>query len=220
MQKVKSAVFDLDETLLDWDSTTAWILGRVTRSYWRFALAALALPFAGALIVPPQLRRWGTTVFLWIATFGLSERALKASFEHFADSVKSGEQPRVAWHVKGLAELRCYLNEGARVAVATAAPLWIAAPLLARIDSRITIAGSGLHWFLGGWVLSDHCRHERKCKALDVMGFNEGWSAAYTDSFDDLPMLTRATTAYAINVSAKTRKKFDNSGLSVQYLNW
>ncbi|MBB3613019.1 HAD family hydrolase [Rhizobium sp. BK602] len=220
MQELKSAVFDLDETLLNWDSTAAWILGRVTRSYLRFVLSALALPFAGPLILSPQSRRWGTTVFLWIATFGLSERALKSSFECFADKVKSGEQSRVAWHDKGLAELRRYLDEGGRVAVATGAPLWIAAPLLARIDGRITVAGSKLHRFLGGWILGDHCRHERKCKALRVIGFEESWSAAYTDSFDDLPILRKARSAFAVNASAKTRKKLDDSGLSVRYLNW
>ena len=220
MHELKSAVFDLDDTLLNWDSTAAWILSRATQSYWRFALSALALPFAGPLIVPPQFRRWGTSVFLWIATFGLSERALRISFDRFADDVKSGEQPRVAWHDRGLAELRRYLDEGGRVAVATAAPLWIAAPLLARIDSRIIVAGSKLHRFLGGWILSDHCRHERKCKALRGMGFDESWSAAYTDSFDDLPILSRARGAFAVNASGKTRRKLENSGLPVRYLNW
>lgn len=56
MQDIESAVFDLDETLLNWDSTAAWILERVGQSGWRFVLAALALPFAGPLIVFPPLR--------------------------------------------------------------------------------------------------------------------------------------------------------------------
>ncbi|ACM38396.1 MULTISPECIES: HAD family hydrolase [Rhizobium/Agrobacterium group] len=220
MQDIESAVFDLDETLLNWDSTAAWILERVGQSGWRFVLAALALPFAGPLIVFPPLRRWGTSVFLWIATFGLSEHALKVSFVRFADRVNAGKQPRLAWHEKGLAELRHYLNQGSRVAVATGAPLWIAAPFAACIDSRIQVVGSGLHRVLGGWVLSDHCRHERKCTALGGIGFQGRWTAAYTDSLDDLPILMRATRAFAINSSSRKRKKFDANGLNIQYLNW
>jgi phosphatidylglycerophosphatase C len=220
MQNSNTAVFDLDDTLLDWDSTTVWILGRVNRSWWRFALAALAMPFALPLVASARLRRWGTNVFLWIASAGMSEQVLKASFDGFAERVCSGKEPRLGWLEKGLAELRGHLDAGSRVAVATAAPQWIASRLVSHIDTRIAVAGSGLHRFFGGWVLSDHCRHIGKCEALKMIGFGESWTAAYSDSFDDLPILSRAAFACAINVPSRTKRKFDRSDIKVRYLIW
>src|SRR5215469_12122923 len=66
------AVFDLDGTLLDGDSTSLWLRERILRSMPRRCLAILLVPIAGPLLLIPRLRRIGASLMVWVATAGLN----------------------------------------------------------------------------------------------------------------------------------------------------
>jgi len=66
-------VFDLDGTLLTGDSTSIWMIDCIRNSLWRTAIAIAGLPFALPLALYAPSRRIGGSIFLWIATVGLTE---------------------------------------------------------------------------------------------------------------------------------------------------
>lgn len=78
------AVFDLDGTLLDGDSTALWLWGRARRSVPRLLATLIVAPVAIPMVIAPRTRRAGASILLWIATAGLDERALRASCIDFA----------------------------------------------------------------------------------------------------------------------------------------
>ena len=75
------AVFDLDGTLLDGDSTGLWLWERLRRSPLRALLTLAVAPLAAPLVAIPRTRRAGASILLWIATFGLCEKGLSASLD-------------------------------------------------------------------------------------------------------------------------------------------
>jgi phosphatidylglycerophosphatase C len=174
-------VFDLDGTLLDGDSATCWMLGRIRSSWWRFALASCLILLGMSLTLVS--RRLGSSVPLWVASVGMSERALRHSFS-------TARSP--AWRSEGIEVLQKHISQGDRVVIATAAPRWLAEALFEKIGLDLPIVGSELAPFWAGWIGARHCRNEEKCNALAESGYDQGWAVAYSDSADDWPLLMRA----------------------------
>jgi phosphatidylglycerophosphatase C len=216
METKRSIVFDLDGTLLNGDSTTAWMVARIRRSWLRTLLSVLASPVAALLM--PFSRRWGASAFLWVASVGQDETALRTSFRAFAAQVHGGGA--VAWRPIGIDVLHGHIAGGERVVVATAAPVWLAEALFERLSLRVEIVGSILSPFAGGWVGRRHCRNEVKCSALSEAGHGERWSIAYSDSADDLPLFARADRARLINGSPATRARLAKGGVDVEPVRW
>jgi len=207
------AVFDLDGTLLDGDSTGLWLWERVRRSPVR-ALAILAVaPIAAPLVIAPRTRRLGASILLWIATAGLTERALSASCQRFADAFHAGESA-LAWRAAGMAALRAHLDAGDRVIVVTAAPALLAEALIRPLGHPIAVLGTSLKRRGGGWIADVHCRHQRKCHALAEAGHGARWGYAYTDSLDDLPLLRGAEKPVIVKGGQKAEQRLFRAGLA------
>lgn len=207
------AVFDLDGTLLDGDSTGLWLWERIKRSPLR-ALALLAVaPIAAPLVIMPRTRRAGASILLWIATVGLCERALRESCAQFGEAFHTGHGA-LAWRGSGLATLRSHLEAGDRVVVVTAAPALLAQALIGPLNHPIEVLGTSLKRRGGGWVADVHCRNQRKCQALAEAGHGARWGYAYTDSLDDLPLLRGAEKPVIVKGGRRAEQRLFRAGLS------
>jgi phosphatidylglycerophosphatase C len=213
------AVFDLDGTLLDGDSTSKWMVGRIRGSWLRFIAAALVAPLALPLVMMPRFRQIGASVFLWIASVGLKEDQLLESFSAFAKSVDSSGS-RLRWRPRGIVALRRHQADEYRVVIATAAPVRLAEALAKQLGPDISVVGSTLRPAMIGWVADQHCRHDAKCRALAFAGFGEHWAFAYTDSSDDLPLLALADAPKFVNATQSTRARLAETALPLEYLFW
>jgi phosphatidylglycerophosphatase C len=181
-------VFDLDGTLLAGDSTAAWLHMLLLSSWLRFTVAVITLPTYIFLIWFPASRRIGASVLLWIATVGYDQNALVESIEAFVKCFEQGARS-LRWRNDGLRAMDSHLAAGDRVLVVTAAPVWLAQRLL---GSRSRVLGSTLARRWGGWVIGHHCHGKEKCRTLEQNGYGTAWDYAYTDSYDDAPLLAAA----------------------------
>lgn len=207
------AVFDLDGTLLDGDSTGLWLWGRVKRSPLR-ALAVLAVaPIAAPMVIVPRTRRAGASILLWIATAGLSEQKLRDSCARFGETFRAGDGA-LSWRAGGMAALQEHLRAGDRVVVVTAAPALLARALIGPLGHPIEVLGTSLKRRAGGWVADIHCRHQRKCQALAEAGHGEHWAYAYTDSLDDLPLLRGADRPVIVKGGKAAERRLFRAGLA------
>ncbi len=189
------AVFDLDGTLLAGDSTVAWLRMRFLSSWLRGTVALLTLPVTIFLVWLPATRRIGASVLLWIATVGYDLDALMASIEAFVERFERGKCS-LRWRNDGLLAMERHLAAGDRVLVVTAAPVWLAARIL---GSRSGVLGSTLQRCWGGWVLAHHCYGKKKCQILEQNGYGAAWDYAYTDSYDDAPLLAAGKQGFIVN---------------------
>lgn len=207
------AVFDLDGTLLDGDSTALWLWDRVKRSPLRALAILAALPLAGPMVALPRTRRAGASILLWIATAGLCESGLRRSCDQFGESFRSGHSA-LSWRAGGMATLRQHLKAGDRVVVVTAAPALLARALIGPLGHPIEVLGTSLKPRGGGWVADIHCRHQRKCQALAEAGHGEHWGYAYTDSLDDLPLLRGADRPVIVKGGKAAERRLFRAGLA------
>lgn len=206
------AVFDMDGTLLNGDSTALWLWARVRRSPMR-ALAALAAgPLAIPMVALPRTRRAGASILLWIATVGLTERELLASCERFGRAFAAGANG-LAWKAPALAALDDHVRTGDRVVVVTAAPTCLAQALLRTLDRPVEVLGTSLKPRFGGWIADIHCRNQRKCQALAEAGHGARWAYAYTDSLDDLPLLRGADRPVIVKGGKAAERRLLRAGL-------
>lgn len=207
------AVFDLDGTLLDGDSTALWLWDRVKRSPLRALAVLAAAPIAGPMVALPRTRRLGASILLWIATVGLSERGLMASCQAFGDSFRAGGNA-LSWRKGSMTVLDDHLTRGDRVVVVTAAPVILAQALIGPLGHPIEVIGTSLKRRAGGWVADIHCRHQRKCQALAEAGHGAHWGYAYTDSLDDLPLLRGAEKPVIVKGGEKAARRLFRAGLT------
>jgi phosphatidylglycerophosphatase C len=210
---IPTVVFDLDGTLLDGDSTTLWLWQLTRRSPFRLMPALMILPVALPMILVPRLRGFSGSTLLWIATVGLdgeqvaqSVRALAAQLNRRALSLQ--------WRDAGLAALEQHIAAGRRVVVVTGAPAILAKALLQPWAGQIAIIGSTLKCAGRGWIIDSHCRNQEKCRRLLTAGYGQRWAYAYTDSWDDLPLLERADRPFIVDGSARLMKRIRKYGIS------
>lgn len=204
------AVFDLDGTLLDGDSTALWLWDRVRRSGPRLLAAMLVAPIAIPMVIMPRTRRAGASILLWIATAGLSERQLRASCVDFAARFRTKTLP-LHWRDQGVETLDAHLARGDEVIVVTAAPTILAQALITPLGRPIVVLGTSLKHRAGGWVADVHCRNQRKCQALAEAGHGARWAYAYTDSLDDLPLLRAADAPMIVGCGKAARRRLSRA---------
>ncbi len=206
------AVFDMDGTLLNGDSTALWLWERVKRSPARLlatlAVALVAIP----MVAVPFTRRVGASILLWIATAGLSEEQLLGSCEEFARTFAE-ERQKLTWKPRALAALDSHVAAGDRVVVVTAAPTCLANALLRTLGRDVQVLGTSLKPGLGGWIANIHCRNQRKCQALAEAGHGARWAYAYTDSLDDLPILRAADKPVIVKGGKAAERRLFRAGL-------
>lgn len=206
------AVFDLDGTLLDGDSTALWLWGRVRRSVSRLLATLMVAPVAIPMVVAPRTRRAGASILLWIATAGLCERKLRESCAEFAEHFQAKAVP-LRWRGPGMATLDQHLAQGDEVVVVTAAPTVLAQALIGPLDKPIVVLGTSLKRRAGGWVADLHCRNQRKCQALAEAGHGKRWAYAYTDSLDDLPLLRGADAPMIVGRGKAAHRRLSRARL-------
>jgi phosphatidylglycerophosphatase C len=206
------AVFDLDGTLLDGDSTALWLWDRARRSVPRLLAALLVAPIAIPMVVAPRTRRAGASILLWIATAGLSEGKLRDSCADFAARFQA-QSLRLRWRGPGMATLDEHLARGDEVVVVTAAPTVLAQAMITPLDRPIVVLGTSLKRRAGGWVADVHCRNQRKCQALAEAGHGQRWAYAYTDSLDDLPLLRGADAPMIVGCGKAAKRRLDRARL-------
>ena len=207
------AVFDLDGTLLDGDSTGLWLWERVRRSPLRVVLLLALAPIATPMVAIPRTRRVGASILLWIATVGLCEKRLRASLDQFGEAFRRGDGA-LAWRPRALATLEEHLAHGDRVVVVTAAPARLAQALIGPLGYPIEVLGTSLKRRGGGWVADIHCRNQRKCQALAQAGHGTRWTYAYTDSLDDLPLLRGAEQPVIVKGGKAAERRLFRAGLA------
>ncbi len=206
------AVFDLDGTLLDGDSTALWLWSRARRSPLRLLATLAVVPVAIPMVIAPRTRRTGASILLWIATVGLSERALRESCADFAARFRAKALP-LHWRGPGVQTLDAHLAHGDAVVVVTAAPTVLARALIDPLDRPIVVLGTSLKRRAGGWVADVHCRNQRKCQALAEAGLGQRWAYAYTDSLDDLPLLRGADAPAIVGCGKAARRRLNRARL-------
>lgn len=206
------AVFDLDGTLLDGDSTALWLWDRARRSVPRLLATLLVAPVAIPMVVAPRTRRTGASILLWIATVGLDEQALRDSCADFAARFHAQGLP-LRWRGQGVETLDAHLAGGHEVVVVTAAPTLLAQALIAPLGRPIIVLGTSLKRRAGGWVADVHCRHQRKCQALAEAGHGQRWAYAYTDSLDDLPLLRGADAPMIVGCGKAAKRRLGRARL-------
>ncbi|MDR6625422.1 phosphatidylglycerophosphatase C [Caulobacter segnis] len=206
------AVFDLDGTLLNGDSTALWLWERAKRSPVRLLATLAVAPIAGPMVALPHTRRVGASILLWIATAGLSEQQLLASCDTFARAFVE-KRCKLAWRSQALAALDTHVEAGDQVVVVTAAPTCLAEALLRTLDRHVDVLGTSLKPGLGGWIANIHCRNQRKCQALAEAGHGARWAYAYTDSLDDLPILRAADKPVIVKGGKAAERRLFRAGL-------
>ena len=195
-------IFDMDGTLLSADSTKIWLTQQLKSNPIRFIFALVVLPIAMLLMQIKRFKGFGASLFVWVATFGLSEHQLKTNFSKFAHALKG-----LNWFEDALATLNEHLAQNKRVIVVTAAPEWLAQALISSLHLNIEVLGTPLKPVLGGWVGGLHCRHEQKITRLKEIGITAPWFATYSDDIeDDYPILSHCENAYLINSNAQHSK--------------
>jgi phosphatidylglycerophosphatase C len=207
------AVFDLDGTLLDGDSTALWLWDRVRRSPLRGLAVLVVAPIAFPMVALPRTRRAGASILLWIATVGLCERGLRESCARFGEAFRVGGGA-LSWRTGGLAALNDHLESGDHVVVVTAAPTLLAQALIGPLGHPIEVLGTSLKRRGGGWVADVHCRNQRKCQALADAGHGARWAYAYTDSLDDLPLLRGAEKPVIVKGGKAAERRLFRAGLA------
>lgn len=193
-------VFDLDGTLLSADSTKTWLTQQLKSNRFRFCIALCVLPIAISLMQIKRFKGMGASLFLWVATLGLSEQQLKAQFSYFAHHLKN-----IHWFKDGLTTLKQHLAKNRRVIVVTAAPEWLAQALIHSLGLDIEVLGTPLRHKFGGWIGGKHCRHQEKVNRLNIIGVTALWLSTYSDDLkDDYPILISSQNAYLINSLKKS----------------
>jgi phosphatidylglycerophosphatase C len=151
---------------------------------------------------------------------GYDQNAIAASIEAF---VKRFEHNgcSLRWRNDGLRAMDCHLAEGDRVLVVTAAPVWLAERLLSS-RTEVRVLGSTLAPCWGGWLLGHHCHGKEKCRALEQGGYGTAWDYAYTDSYDDAPLLAAAgKCGFIVNARPGVVARLEARGQSrISQLRW
>jgi len=212
------AVFDLDGTLLSGDSTAGWLRMLLLGSWLRLSVALLVAPVCLPLIWLRASRGIGASILLWIATVGYDQNTLVRSMEAFVQRFEQGSLS-LRWRNEGLEAMKRHLAAGDRVLVVTAAPLWLAERLL---GSRSRVLGSTLVRRWGGWVVGHHCHGKEKCRTLEQNGYGIAWDYAYTDSYDDAPLLAAAAqNGFIVNARPRVLARLTARGHSrISHLRW
>jgi phosphatidylglycerophosphatase C len=172
----------------------------------------LVAPVAVPMVIAPRTRRAGASILLWIATVGLTERELRESCADFAARFQTKTLP-LHWRGLGVRTLDAHLADGDQVVVVTAAPTVLAQALIAPLNRPIVVLGTSLKRRAGGWVADVHCRHKRKCQALDEAGHGKRWAYAYTDSLDDLPLLRAADAPMIVGCGKAAKRRLSRAQL-------
>ena len=192
-------VFDFDHTLYDGDSGSHLFKWLIERSWWRVLLALLVAPVAGSMVAWLPTRRSGISMFVWVGTLGVRDRAtLDALIDRYVashvDAIKARLLPLA------LEVFHRHRERGDNVVVATGAPPELARAILAFVAHEdVPVIGTLLGPTLGGMAALRHCHFAMKMTMIRAAGYTQPVARAYSDSSADLPLLQAAEHPVVVN---------------------
>ena len=191
-------VFDFDHTLYDGDSGSHLFKWLIERAWWRIALALLVAPLAGPMVAWLRTRRAGISVFVWVGTLGVRDRAaLDALIDRYVATHVEAIRARLL--PLALDVFHQHRERGDRVVVATGAPPELARAILAFVAHQdVTVIGSEVGPRFGAMGATRHCHNEEKMRMLRERGYGD-IAIAYSDSSADLPLLKAAKAPVVVN---------------------
>ena len=195
-------VFDFDHTLYDGDSGSHLFKWLIERNWWRVLLALLVAPVAGPMVAWLRTRRAGISVFVWVGTLGVRDRAaLDALIDCYV--VTHAEQIKARLLPLALDVFQQHRERGDCVLVATGAPPELARAILAFVaHADVPVIGTLLGPRLGGMCALRHCHHAMKMTMIRAAGYTAPVASAYSDSSADLPLLQAAGKPVVVNPKA------------------
>ena len=212
----RTVLFDFDGVLFQGDAFEQFIRHRYANSATYKALALLTMPWW--LLCGVFSRRRAAWALTHIALCGLGAQRYQAAAEAFADQLV--RRPRQFFR-DGLSMLRQHLAEGDEVIVVTGCERVLVTRLLSQLGlPELTIVATQLKPGLFGMRLHVHNIGRRKVQNLAAKGVTN-WRLAYTDSFQDMPMLKPAGEAVLVNGTPKLCKRVEKAlGRAVTRVAW
>lgn len=209
------AVFDLDETLTQYDTFLPFVTGYI-RHYrgWR-ALSPGRLPFSLLRFWRWNDRSWVKAEVLRAFLGGVLSADIAPWVTRFVDDLLA-----TGMRGEALVRLREHQRQGVRVILASASfDLYVerAGQELGIGEVLATRAAWEDRGGLAG-MEGINCRHEEKLRRLKQMKDipNDGRGVvAYSDSHADLPLLTWAEKGVAVCPTKRLRQRVDALGLEV-----
>ena len=212
----RTVLFDFDGVLFQGDAFEMFIRHRYAGSPIYKFLAVLTMPWW--LLCGVFSRRRASWALTHVALCGLGAKRYEVAAEAFADQLVS--RPR-QFYRDGLSALRKHLAEGDEVIVVTGCERILVTRLLSQLGlPELTVFATQLKPGLFGMRLHVHNVGRRKVQNLAAKGV-QNWKLAYSDSFQDLPMLKQAGEAVLVNGTPKLCKRVEKAmGRPVTRVAW
>lgn len=211
----RTVLFDFDGVLFQGDAFYLFIRHRY-RSPIHKLLAALTMPWW--LLCGLFSRRLAERALTHVALCGLGAQRYQAAAEAFADQLV--RRPR-QFYRDGLNALRRHLADGDEVIVVTGCERILVTRLLHQLGlPELSIVASQLKPGLFGMRVHVHNVGRRKVQNLAAKGV-QNWRVAYSDSFQDMPMLKQAGEAVLVNGTPKLCRRMEKAlGRAVTRVAW
>lgn len=208
-------IFDLDETLTQYDTFLPFITGYVREFNRRHLLNIWRLPLALLKFWNWGDRSWMKTEMLKGFVGGIKRQRLLAWTEHFVDELLASGMRQ-----QGLQQLRTHQANGDRVILASASFDIYVERVAEKLGITEVLATRTLwdkHNQLVG-MDGQNCRDQeklRRIKALSDMPSDGQGVTAYSDSHADLPLLSWAESGIAVCPTNKLGQKIKPLGLEL-----
>lgn len=209
-------LFDFDGVLIHGDTFGMFIRARYARQPWRKLLVLLASPWL--LLVLPFSRRRVLRALVRIGLLGVGEARYRELAQAFARELV--HRPRQFCR-GGVRALRGHLAAGDRVIVVSGCEDTLVRGVLdglgvAGVEILASSLRAGYFGARSGW----HNIGPHKVALLARNGIG-ACGVAYSDSGQDLPMLTLAAEAVLVNATPKLCKRVEKAlGRSVTRVEW
>ena len=212
----RTVLFDFDGVLFQGDAFEQFIRHRYAQSAIYKTLALVTMPWW--LLCGVFSRRRAAWALTHVALCGLGAQRYQAAAEAFADQLV---RRRRQFYRDGLSALRRHVAEGDEVIVVTGCERILVTRLLSQLGlPDLTVFATQLKPGLFGMRLQVHNVGRRKVQNLAVKGVTR-WRLAYSDSFQDMPMLKQAGEAVLVNGTPKLCKRVEKAlGRAVTRVAW
>lgn len=207
MYKKYTVAFDFDGTIIPSNIGFEFNKWLIQQSLLRTLLAIVALPFICMLIRFPRSSRLGMNVGCYIATafqtrplLTLRKQFMTYYFEQHHGTIYKG----------ALLSIRQHQIKGEHVVVISGSQQWLVRGALKHLGiANVKVIGSQQKYFLGGYVLTEHCILHNKLRMAKAANINpEHWKYGYTDSVQDTLMVKYCKDIYMVNPSHNTLRHF------------
>jgi phosphatidylglycerophosphatase C len=212
---LRTVLFDFDGVLFQGDAFEMFIRHRYGSPMHKL-LAALTMPWW--LLCGLFSRRLAERALTHVALCGLGAQRYQAAAEAFADQLV--RRPR-QFYRDGLLTLRRHVADGDEVIVVTGCERILVTRLLAQLGlPELNIFATQLKPGVFGMRVHMHNVGRRKVQNLNAKGVQQ-WRVAYSDSFQDMPMLKQAGEAVLVNGTPKLCKRVEKAlGRAVTRVAW